>query len=167
MKYAASFIGWSNTGKTGIISDLIRGFSTRGFRVSALKSSHVQADFDAPGKDTDRFFQSGADRVGYLSTEGGFLRFRKNPSIEQLGDFFKDCDILLVEGLRLPAYPCIEVISGRNLGEGYKCRAEEVSAYLTADFGDYADRPGKKQPLFPLSKIEEIMDFLEETWTEK
>lgn len=169
MKYAATFIGWSNTGKTGLITDLIGGFSSRGYRVSALKSSHVPADFDVPGKDTDRFFQSGAERVGYFSSEGGFLRFREKPSLENLEEFFEGCDILLVEGLRLPGHPCLEVVNNRNLREGYKCGSDEVAAYVAVatDPGSFNNRPAGEQPVFPVSDTGHIMDFLEELWTKR
>jgi len=167
MKYAATFIGWSNTGKTGLITELIRGFSDRGFRVSALKSSHVPADIDVPGKDTDRFFQSGAEQVGYFSSQGGFIRFRRNPPTECLGELFSECDILLVEGLRLHEFPCLEVVSERNPREGYKCAAGEVSAYVAAGPGSFSDRPAPDTPIFSASNTEGIMDFLEEKWTER
>lgn len=167
MKYAATFIGWSNTGKTGLITDLIGGFYSRGYRVSALKSSHVPADFDVPGKDTDRFFQSGAERVGYFSSTGGFLRFREKPSLENLEEFFGVCDILLVEGLRLPGHPCLEVVSDRNLREGYKCVSDEVTAYVATNSGSYDGRPAPDRPVFPVSDTGDIMDFLEELWTKR
>ncbi len=167
MKYAASFIGWSNTGKTGLITTLIRKFSDQGFHVSALKSSHVQADFDVPGKDTERFFQGGAEQVGYFSSRGGFIRFRATPSLEMIEELFDGCDILLAEGLSLPGFPCLEVVSSRNLQEGYKCEAGEVSAYVTAEPGHYADRPALDQPILTASHPEAIMFFLEEQWKAK
>ena len=167
MKYAASFIGWSNTGKTALIEALISSFIERGCRVSALKQSHVEPDFDTPSKDTDRFFRSGAQKVGYFSPGEGFLRFRSAPELEDIALYFQDCDVLLCEGFHYPGYPLFELVGGSSAEKGLKGSSASLSGYIftgaeTADF-----HPPGELPVLDAGDPETIINYLEELWKKK
>ncbi|MGC9311543.1 MAG: molybdopterin-guanine dinucleotide biosynthesis protein B [Sediminispirochaetaceae bacterium] len=167
MKYAASFIGWSNTGKTSLIEAIISSFIERGCRVSALKQSHVEPDFDTPSKDTDRFFRSGAAKVGYFSPGEGFLRFHETPAPEETAAYFEDCDVLLCEGFHYPGHPLFEVVGAYSAERGLKCDPASLSAYIFTG-GEPADfHPPAELPVFDAGDPQTIINYLEDLWKKK
>jgi len=168
MKYAASFVGWSNTGKTTLMESLIRALKDRGYTVAALKQSHVPPGFDSRGKDSDRFFHSGAYKVAYLSPEEGFLRFRRRTAHEDITRYFHDCDILICEGYRIPGFPCFEVIGAGSFRGGLKCEPEDVAAYILSGQGDEEFTPYTDTvPAFSAQDPDKIICFMEEIWKKK
>lgn len=167
MQYAASFVGWSNTGKTLLIRRLVAEFSTRGFKVGALKKGHSGPSFEPSGKDTDLFFQSGAEQVGFFSPQGGFIRYKTPPSLEELRLQFASCDILLLEGAVLPGIPCFELLASSDQQPNTKFPAERLTAYIAMEGA--AVPPARHahrgtRPILPGAEPELIIKFLEELW---
>lgn len=109
---AVSFIARSGTGKTTLLTALIREFKQRGYRIGAIKHDAHRFEIDKPGKDSYRFTDSGADSV--LISSAGKLAFVKQnqppPEIEELLCwYFPDVDLVLVEGFKQLGLPKIEV----------------------------------------------------------
>lgn len=173
MQYAASFVGWSNTGKTRLITRLVQIFASRGSHVGTLKKGHSPPSFETEGKDTDTFFQRGAEKVAYLSDHGGFFRFTTPPPLEEMLSYFSSCDVVLLEGIPLQGAPCFELINSPNQLSDTKYPPDKVSAYIAGDISESSDssavRPNdrEKRPILPASKPEEIIKFLEELWNAK
>ena len=55
--------GWKNSGKTGLMERMVAEFCRRGFTVSTIKHTHHGVDLDAPGTDSFRHRQAGAEEV--------------------------------------------------------------------------------------------------------
>ncbi len=98
-KTVASFLGWSNTGKTTFIEGVIRTLSARGLPCGALKVTKHPGSFLIPGKDSTRFFEAGADTalVGGPET---VLTLRSPGTLDRafLDRLFPDARVILVEG---------------------------------------------------------------------
>ncbi len=95
----ASFIGWSNTGKTGFIEACARELTRRGIRSGALKFVHHEGSFNLPGKDTSRFFEAGADAA--LAADGELVAIRRPPEAwdqAALERLFPEARVALLEG---------------------------------------------------------------------
>jgi len=60
---AVGFVGHSGSGKTTVLERLLPVLRERGLKVGYLKNTHKGFQMDRAGKDTDRLFESGADRV--------------------------------------------------------------------------------------------------------
>ena len=104
-----TIIGWSNTGKTTLVCDLIRDFKNRGLRPAALKRTPEPVALDSPGTDSWNFAQNGAFSAGLATPEGcsfHFSDFELTP--ESLFRLFYGADIIICEGLKLPGYPIIQ-----------------------------------------------------------
>ena len=92
--------GYSGSGKTTVILELIRELSTRGLRVGVVKHDTHGLTFDSEGKDSDRFFKAGAD-VLMRGPDQLFLRVHDRnaltleDTLKRMGPYF---DIILVEG---------------------------------------------------------------------
>jgi molybdopterin-guanine dinucleotide biosynthesis protein B len=65
----AGFAGYSGSGKTSLIEQLIPALRLRGLRVSVVKHAHHRFDIDLPGKDTWRHRQAGALEVVAVSSQ--------------------------------------------------------------------------------------------------
>jgi molybdopterin-guanine dinucleotide biosynthesis protein MobB len=55
--------GWSGSGKTTLLVEIVRHLAARGLKVAVVKHDVHAIDTDREGKDSDRFFRSGADVV--------------------------------------------------------------------------------------------------------
>ena len=53
--------GWSGSGKTTLIEAVLPKLLARNLKVAVVKHDVHAIDVDRPGKDSDRFFQAGAD----------------------------------------------------------------------------------------------------------
>ncbi len=62
-----SVLGFSDTGKTTFIEELVSRCRASGVRVAVLKYSRHPGDFDRPGSDTDRARAAGAALTAYRS----------------------------------------------------------------------------------------------------
>lgn len=99
----ACFIGWSNTGKTGFMERCIETLRSRGVPVGAIKCVHHGASFNLPGKDSTRFFESGASAA--LVSDEETLRMERTPGgwgREYALSLFPKARVILVEGRMVP-----------------------------------------------------------------
>ncbi|HEY8207759.1 MAG TPA: molybdopterin-guanine dinucleotide biosynthesis protein MobB [Myxococcaceae bacterium] len=95
---ALSIIGWSGTGKTTLIEELLRRFRARGMRVLAVKhSAHAHAPRPGPDTDTARFLAAGAAEARLVAS---------GASVELPDGGF---DLALVEGWKGGPLPKLEV----------------------------------------------------------
>ncbi len=109
-----SISGFSGSGKTTLILKLLRYLcEERGLSVAILKNDVHGLNIDTPGKDTDRFFQAGAD----VYARGPRQSFhRGHPRVKQ--DFFyrlrvlaRQHDFVLVEGHKTINLPKVWLLS--------------------------------------------------------
>ena len=105
-------VGRRNSGKTGLVEDLVAEFSRRGLRVGTVKHSKHAHDLDTPGKDSHRHRTAGADPAAIITPELLGVVLRRGEAedpLERLAPLFADCDLLLVEGYIDRRGPKIEV----------------------------------------------------------
>jgi len=91
--------GYSNSGKTELISRLLKDLS-KYYKIGVIKTS--KEGFDVEGKDTQKLFSSGSQFVLGVSQQEVLLKF-KDVSIDEickkLTDIF-DVDFIIVEGMK-------------------------------------------------------------------
>ncbi len=89
--------GYSGAGKTTLIESLIKMLLQQGLRVAVVKHGAHNVRVDTPGKDSDRFFQTGADVC--LLGEEQFSRWHEKKSFSSLlSSLCTNHDLVLVEG---------------------------------------------------------------------
>lgn len=112
-KLAVAFSGPSNSGKTTLVAKVSNILQDRGFRVCIVKHDPKdKARFDKPGKDSDKFTQTGAD-VAVVSPSRTTLFKQSTSSIEEMIELFGEFDFLLVEGLKTLPLPRISIFRNR------------------------------------------------------
>ena len=101
--------GYKKSGKTTLIEQLLEALIAEGLSVGVIKHHNEPVEADTPGTDTYRFFQAGADVVGYDGRSLFMQRHQaKGFSLDQeLALFRKKTDLVLVEGFKESAIPKI------------------------------------------------------------
>jgi len=152
-----TFTGWSGTGKTTLISLLIRDLSGRGWRVTAVKKAPEKFHLEPEGKDSRRYMDSGA-HCALLVTENQFMKMKP---LETPGDILmmekeeiRQSDFVLVEGKITDHSYFIEVFDP-DISDSPKTEAEKLSAVIS-------DVPCFHETRhFRRDQVGEIADFLE------
>lgn len=154
-----SIVGYADSGKTTLVVKMVRILKERGYRVAALKHAHHGYAVDARGKDSDLYYEAGADKVILAGPGSITVHERLNTSLN-LADIcakIDDVDLIIVEGFKREPGPkvgvyrdgysvglvvdgLIAVVSDRRLEMGVPCFApdqmdelvEFILAYLSA-----------------------------------
>ena len=113
MTPAIGFAGWSGSGKTSLIEKVIPRLAKGGLHVSLVKQAREDFDVDRPGKDSHRHRLAGAREVLVHSSRRWVLmhelRGADEPALEEQIERLSPCDLVIVEGVRAPSIPTIEV----------------------------------------------------------
>ncbi|MEA4973193.1 MAG: molybdopterin-guanine dinucleotide biosynthesis protein B [Candidatus Metalachnospira sp.] len=103
--------GVKNSGKTTLITKLIKEFNKNKIKVAVIKHDGHDFSYDVPKTDTFSCFEAGAYATAVFSNNKYMVvKKERQTSVDQLKDFFPEADIILLEGMKNSAYPKIEVI---------------------------------------------------------
>ena len=151
-------VGFSESGKTRLMTQLIGEFKKRNLRIYAVKRCSHGFSLDTEGKDTSDFTRAGADGVAMVSPEGwAAFGAPGTADIRGLaGRLFPDADIVLVEGGKEAAgLPRIEVLRA-GLSEVLVSRPDELLAVVA----DFPLPDGLPVPIFKPEETAEICDLI-------
>ncbi len=112
-----SIVGKKNAGKTTLISTLIPELKERGHRVGTLKYNIKEFKIDHEGKDTYKYYHSGADSIALTSQDEIAIikRTTDPPGISEIvTKYLNDVNIVLVEGYTGEDYPQIKIVDSRK-----------------------------------------------------
>jgi molybdopterin-guanine dinucleotide biosynthesis adapter protein len=163
---AIGFAGYSGSGKTSLIEQVIPALTARGLRVSVLKHAHHSFDIDQPGKDSFRHREAGASEVMLVSEKRWVImheaRGRAEPTMEEMLARFEDCDLVLVEGYKFGALPKIEVYRGQFSEEKKTAPMFRGDQQIVAIATDSAEllRTQTQLPLLDLNHPEDVAAFI-------
>ena len=114
MKKVFGIVGWSGSGKTDLVTRVIKLFVKKGILVSSLKHSHHNFEVDKKGKDTYEHIRSGANEVIIYNEKKWALMSKKQEKQhdikEILDKFDKLTEIIIIEGLKYGNFSKLEVI---------------------------------------------------------
>ncbi len=116
--------GCSGAGKTTLIEALIPELRRQGLQVAVVKDGAHNVRIDKPGKDSDRFFQAGAD-VSLFGEENFSRRHEAGDFNSFLISLCQNHDIVLVEGHASTPIPKIWL-----LGQGFAVPPENRGQVL-------------------------------------
>ena len=152
-------VGRKNSGKTTLVTELVRYFSERGRRVGTIKHTHHHHELDTPGKDSHLHREAGACAVGVLSRKLTAV-FRPvdpdEPTADRytaLAPSFHDCDFVLVEGDLQTEAVKIEVWRAAVGNEPLALTHQSIRAVVT---DDDAELPPVPVPVWRRSDIEAL-----------
>lgn len=109
--------GYSGSGKTTLITKLIPLLREAGLRVAVIKHTHHEVEWDAPGKDSWRHRQAGAEQVMLVTPQRRFIAENVPAanacSLAEHVARLAPCDLVLAEGFKHEPVARIEVIDTR------------------------------------------------------
>ena len=159
MSALLSVVGKKGTGKSEILEKLIANLNQRGFRIGVIK--HLARDdfeIDEPEKDTYRYRARGAETVILAGRKrlAVFSNLRAEVPLEQILNFFRDFDLVFLEGYFLDEVPKLEVHK-KELGESLL--TEKVkNRFAILSNGD----AGNGLPHFSFDQLNSLAAFIEE-----
>lgn len=159
---AVAFIARSGTGKTSLMELLLPILVGRRYRVGAIKHDAHRFNIDHPGKDSHRLTAAGAATMLITSSEKLALvkKHVKSPPVEELIDlYFRDMDLVLVEGFQKSGLPKIELFR-KEKNDPLICRGEIDDPTLVAVASDASLEVDV--PLLDLNAPDTIAEFIEE-----
>ncbi|MGI9246959.1 MAG: molybdopterin-guanine dinucleotide biosynthesis protein B [Steroidobacteraceae bacterium] len=155
-------VGRSDSGKTQLITRLVRLAITRGLRVSTVKHAHHTLDLDAPGKDSWLHREAGAHEVLVASAQRWALlherRAAPEPPLESLLARLEPCDLVLVEGFKQEVQPRLEVYRKACGQQPLALEDRGLCAVATPDPECFEARPGLQ--LLPLDEAAVVLDYI-------
>ncbi|WP_353662780.1 molybdopterin-guanine dinucleotide biosynthesis protein B [Hydrogenimonas sp. SS33] len=155
-RLAVAFTGPSNSGKTTLIEKVAR-ILIEEYKVAIVKNDPKdKAVFDVEGKDSWKFYQTGAEVVVTSPTRTTYFSHRKK-EIEEIIAMVNDFDYLLVEGLKTLPLPRIAVF--RNaIDESYFSCSEAIAVDDSIDLKRY-DIPGTID-ILDLNDTQAVIDWI-------
>ena len=152
-------VGWSGSGKTSLLVELLPLLRAAGLSVSTMKHAHHRFDVDKPGKDSFRHREAGASEVLVVTSSRWVLmhesRDEPEPSIESLIERMTPVDLLLIEGFKTHHHPKLEI---HRQSEGKPLlhpKDPEIVAVATD-----VPLPGAAVPQLDLNDPQGIADFI-------
>ncbi len=110
-RLAVAFTGPSGSGKTTLIEKISLALRDS-HKVAIIKHDPKdKANFDVIGKDSFRFFDSGAETIVVSPTRTTYFS-HESRELERLIDLIKDFDLLMVEGLKNWDLPRVAIFRG-------------------------------------------------------
>ncbi len=106
-------VGWSGSGKTSLLEELIARLAGQGLRVNVVKHSHHDVELEPPRKDSARLRMAGAAEVllasPYRVAILRELRGADEPALAEHLARLAPADLTLVEGYKWERIPKLEV----------------------------------------------------------
>jgi len=163
MSLIVSIVGYSNSGKTRLMGEMIPLLKARGYSVGAIKHTDHESVLDQPGKDSQILWESGAEGVALIGA--GQIGFRGKIDQEQgefLGrirqTFFPEADIILIEGFKKAPHPKILMVTAGK----EEALLQETEGVLVASVGEAPIR--EKLPHFKRDDPEGLVRLLEDRY---
>jgi len=154
LRKAVAFTGPSNSGKTTIIEKIAKKLISS-YKLAIIKNDPSdKAKFDKEGKDSYKFFQTGAEVVVTSPTRTTYFSHRQK-SLDEIINMINDFDILLVEGLKYLPLPRIAIFRG-DVDESY---FRYINAVAVDDSVDKSKIPPHIE-ILDLNNTDEIIDWV-------
>jgi molybdopterin-guanine dinucleotide biosynthesis protein B len=148
-----SIVGWSGSGKTLFVVDLIENLVKKGYKIATLKHNAYKFQMDKPGKDSYRHKEAGAKTVIISSKEkiAVIKEVEEEQKVVDLINKFVDdsYDLAIVEGFKSGDLPKIEIYRP-NLQKGMITNNKNLIKRIVNDTTE--------EEL--LSKVEEVSNYL-------
>lgn len=156
MAIAVAFTGISNSGKTTIIEKISSTLHGK-YKIGIIKHDPKdKAVFDKEGKDSFKFFDTGAEVAVVSPTRTTYFSHRQK-ELDEIVSMFGDIDILLVEGLKNLPLPRICVARG-EIDESYLDFSEALAVDDSIDVNKY-NLPQKLE-IMDLNNPQSIIEWI-------
>lgn len=153
-----SFCGYSESGKTTLLAQVIPELRRQGLKVGVIKHDGHDFEMDHPGTDSWKFAAAGADVVAISSpAQTAYIEKRQQElTVRELIDRIRDVDCILIEGYKHEELPKI-LVSRKGIPAPADISRELIIGAVT-------DEPecffGTDFPVFDFTQIHELACFI-------
>jgi molybdopterin-guanine dinucleotide biosynthesis protein B len=156
-------VGRKNSGKTHLVTRLVRLGAARGLRVSTVKHAHHAFDVDTPGKDSYEHRAAGAHEVLVASAARWALMHEHRggaaePSLQELLPRLAPCDLVLVEGFKREVQYRLEVYRASCGQSPLAFEDDGIGAVATDDPGTFSGHAELR--CLPLEDAAAVLDYV-------
>lgn len=157
------FAGYRGSGKTTLVTGVVRALAAGGVRVAAIKHAHHSFDVDRPGKDSYELRRAGAVQTLVGSRRRWALvaetDLPREPTLRELVDRLdlRQVDVVLVEGFKHSETPKIAIARG----EGFPL-VDDPFVVAVATPGGAAARGARALPCLDLDRPDLVARFITE-----
>lgn len=151
--------GVKNSGKTTLIEKIIPKLTEQGLKVATVKHDGHDFEGDVEGTDTYKHKRAGAYGTAIFSkNKFMIIKEQKDTQENELIEYFKEADIILLEGFKNSDYPKLEIVRKGN-SENSVCKKETILALVTDTVIENIHKKDKIK-ILDLNDIDGIADFL-------
>ncbi|WP_238590729.1 molybdopterin-guanine dinucleotide biosynthesis protein B [Paenibacillus beijingensis] len=155
---AIGFAGFSNSGKTTLITRLAAWYEGRGIRVAVIKHDAHGHYKELPGTDSSKFIASGASSVVVVSPEETRIYERQSIGLqERLKRMEGQYDLVLIEGFKTDSHDKIAVFRSPEQAGVVSLLSPPAIAWAAED---PAHAGSAKVPIYSINDIEGIACFI-------
>lgn len=155
--------GWSNSGKTTFVTQVVKILADSGIKVAVIKHhGHAPGGVDQEGKDSWKYEQAGANPV-ILSSSAQYAIFVSTPDHEPTREELMErlpssTELVVIEGFRSEAEGAVEV-SRKATGKAPKLSPEERIALISDNEELCAEVAAQGKPVFGLEDFADVARF--------
>ena len=132
-KKIIKFVGYSNSGKTTLIENIIKILKKDGLKIATVKHDVHGLDIDKEGKDSYRYSAAGADTSVVSTKDLTVYKIHKDLSLEEILSNINDVNLIIVEGYSSDeSIPCIGVAL-KSTGKGFKGNIKNYK-FVSSDY---------------------------------
>ena len=161
-----AIVGWSGTGKTSLLQQVIPILGDKGIRAGLIKHTHHQMDVDTPGKDSYLLRKAGASQVILASSERWALMC-ETPEKQSINLPYllsrmdhATLEVVLVEGFKDEPVPKI-VLWRAGIKGGIEELLDEQVIAVASD-----QKLTLNVPVLDINRPDSVADFIAD-WLEK
>ncbi|MCQ4635578.1 molybdopterin-guanine dinucleotide biosynthesis protein B [Anaerovorax odorimutans] len=150
--------GFSKTGKTTTVTQIIKELRRRGYSVGTVKDIHYQGfTMDHPDTDTYKHAKAGAERVTALGEKETDILFSRRMEIDAVLKYYKE-DFVILEGDS--GADCPAILTGATEEDLEKRMTDNVIA-VSGIISGKLNRYGKLPVINCLEEVEKMADLIE------
>ncbi|MCK5056319.1 MAG: molybdopterin-guanine dinucleotide biosynthesis protein B [Candidatus Aminicenantes bacterium] len=155
-----SIAGWSDSGKTTLISRLTEKFKVKNKRIAAVKNIPHKYHLQSKKKDSFKFLASGCLEA-FLVARNEIVSMQRNDKKDKIFEILEskadNFDYILLEGLFRDDIPVIEVFDSQK-NEAPKMSFKSLCALVT----DKKNIDNINIPVFDFDDIDGVVQFMED-----
>lgn len=154
-------VGYKNSGKTTLITRLVKIFNGMNLRVAVIKHDLHGFEADREGTDSFRFREAGAAAAAITSPWRTAVFEEQETPLAKLIEHFTEYELILVEGFKHETYPKMVLLRSAE-DEPLIQELQQVIAIVQKEADFPANESGPRR--FQRDEVEHMAEYIRQNW---